>query len=81
MPEMDGLEFINIIKKEYPHIIRMVLSGYGTDDALKEAVGQGDIFKVISKPWKLRGNFENLIRQAVDQYNLQNKRETVRQKN
>jgi DNA-binding NtrC family response regulator len=81
MPEMDGLEFINILKKEYPHIIRMVLSGYGKDDALQEAVDNGDIFKIISKPWKLRGNFENLIRQAIDQYNLQNKREAVRQKN
>jgi len=81
MPEMDGLEFIQILKKEYPHIIRMVLSGYGKDYTLKEAVDKGDIFKIISKPWKLRGNFENLIRLAIDQYNLQNKHEAVRQKN
>jgi two-component system response regulator HupR/HoxA len=81
MPEMDGLEFIKIIQKEYPHIIRMVLSGYGKDAALQTAVDQGEIFKVISKPWKLRGNFENLVRRAIEQYNLQNEREAVRQKN
>ncbi len=81
MPEMDGLEFIQILKKEYPDIIRMVLSGYGKDEALKEAVDKGEIFKIISKPWKLRGNFENVVRLAIDQYNFQNKNETVRQKN
>ncbi|MCP4259871.1 MAG: response regulator [Planctomycetes bacterium] len=81
MPEMDGLEFIQILKKEYPHIIRMVLSGYGKDAALQTAVDQGEIFKLIPKPWKLRGNFEKLVQSAVDQYNLQNEREAVRQKN
>ena len=80
MPEMSGLEFIKIIKKEYPHIIRLILSGYGQDATLLSAVEQGEIFKLIPKPWKLKGNFEKLIRRAVDQYNLQNKRETVRQK-
>ena len=81
MPEMDGLEFIKILQKEYPHIIRMVLSGYGQEAALQTAVEQGEVFKVIPKPWKLRENFENIVRRAVDQYNLQNEREAVRQKN
>ena len=81
MPEMSGLEFIKIIKKEYPHIIRMVLSGYGEDATLQNAVEQGEIFKIIPKPWKLKRNFEKLVRQAIEQYNLQNERETVKQKN
>lgn len=81
MPEMDGLELINIIKKDYPHIIRLVLSGYGNDAALQTEVVQGEIFKVISKPWKLRGNFEVLLRQAVDQYNLQNEQKAAKQNN
>ncbi len=81
MPEMSGLEFIKIIKKEYPHIINMVLSGYGEEAALQNAVDQGEIFKLIPKPWKLRGNFEKLILRALEHYNLQNERETVRQKN
>ncbi|MHC4537234.1 MAG: response regulator [Planctomycetota bacterium] len=80
MPEMSGLEFIKIIKKEYPHIISMVLSGYGDETALRNAVDQGEIFKLIPKPWKLKRNFEKLILQALEHYNLQNKRETVRQK-
>ncbi|MBC8468413.1 MAG: response regulator [Planctomycetes bacterium] len=78
MPEMSGLEFIKIVKKEYPHIIMIVLSGYGEEAALKTAVEQGEIFKLIPKPWKLKRNFEKLIRQAIDRYNLQNGHETVK---
>jgi len=78
MPEMSGLDFIKIVKQEYPRIIMMVLSGYGKDAALKTAVEQGEIFMLISKPWRLKKNFEKLIKQAIDQYNLQNGHETVK---
>ena len=81
MPEVSGLELIKIIKKEYPHIISMVLSGYGDETALRNAVDQGEIFKLIPKPWKLKRNFEKLILKAIEHYNLRNKRETVRQIN
>jgi two-component system response regulator HupR/HoxA len=81
MPQIDGLEFIKILQEKYPHIIRMVLSAYSDNAELKTAVNQGEIFKVTPKPWKLRENFVKLVRQAIEQYNLQNERETVKQKN
>ncbi len=72
MPEMTGIELLRTIRKEYPHIIGMVLSGYEQDTALKTAVEQGEIFKLIPKPWKFGGvDFETLVRKAVDHYNLQ----------
>jgi len=81
MPGMDGVELLKNVREMYPHIIMIILSGYAKEAALRTAVEQGDIFKLIPKPWKLRGNFEKLIRRAVAQYNLQNESETVRQKN
>ena len=74
MPEMTGLEFLRIVKKEYPHIIGMVLSGYGQDIALRTAVEQKEIFKLIPKPWKLGGNFNTFVRRAIDHYNLKSER-------
>ncbi len=73
MPEMTGLELLGIVKKEYPHIIGMVLSGYEQDAALKTAVEQGEIFiRLITKPWKLgEADFEMLVRRAINHYNLQ----------
>jgi CheY-like chemotaxis protein len=77
MPEMTGLELLRIVKKEYPHIIGMVLSGYEQDAALKKAVEQGEIFiRLITKPWKLgEADFEMLVRRAINHYNLQSGRE------
>lgn len=71
MPEMTGLELLKIIKKKYPHIIRIVLSGYMLDTALQKAMNEKEIFTLIPKPWKLGGNFEKYVRRAIDHYNLQ----------
>jgi CheY-like chemotaxis protein len=72
MPEMTGLELLRQVKKEFPAIIGMVLSGYEEDADLQAAVEQGEIFKLISKPWKFGGiDFESLVRRAVEHYNLQ----------
>jgi DNA-binding NtrC family response regulator len=73
MPEMTGLELLRTVREEHPDIIWIVLSGYEQDIELQAAVDQGEIFKLINKPWKLGGtNFEKIVMRAVDQYNLQN---------
>ena len=75
MPEMNGLELLRTVRKDYPHIIGMVLSGYEQDITLQTAVDQGEILRLIPKPWKFGGgvDFETLIRRAIDHYNLQSK--------
>ena len=71
MPEMNGLELLRTVRKEHPDIIGIILSGYDKDTDLQTAVDQGEIFKLIMKPWKLGGtNFEKIVLQAVEQYNL-----------
>ena len=71
MPEMTGLELLRHVRQECPSVIGMVLSGYEEDADLQVAVEQGEIFKLIPKPWKFGGvNFESLIRRAIDHCNL-----------
>ena len=78
MPEMTGLELLRTVRKDYPDIIGMILTGYMQDTELRAAEENGEIFKLIPKPWKLTENFEMLIQRAVDNYNLQDKHNTVR---
>jgi two-component system repressor protein LuxO len=78
MPEMSGLELLRTVRKEYPDIIGMILTGYMQDTELRAAEENGEVFKLIPKPWKLTANFETLIQRAVDNYNLQDKHNTVR---
>jgi response regulator RpfG family c-di-GMP phosphodiesterase len=72
MPEMTGLELIRNVRKERPDVIGMLLTGYEQDTELQNVVGQGEIFTLIPKPWKIGGtDFEPLLRRAIDHYNLQ----------
>jgi len=80
MPGMSGLELLKIVKKEYPRIIRLVLSGYAQITTLLTAVNQGEIFKYITKPWKLEEEFKSVVRQAIDYYNLQDERDSLIEK-
>jgi len=77
MPEMNGLELLRIVKKEYPHIIRLVLSAYTQITTLLTAINQGEIFRYITKPWKLEEEFKPAIRQAIEYYNLHNERDCL----
>ena len=77
MPEMTGLELLKIVKKDYPHIIRMVLSVDAQITTLLAAINQGEIFRYITKPWKLEEEFKPAVRQAIEHYELQNECNTV----
>ena len=72
MPEMGGLELLKIVKEQYPHIVRMVLSGYTQVTTLLTAINQGEIYKYITKPWKLEEEFKPSIREAIEYYEFKN---------
>ena len=48
MPGMNGLEFLNEVKKRYPHIIRIVLSGQADKEVIIQSIGP--IHQYLSKP-------------------------------
>ena len=77
MPVMSGLELLKIVKKDYPSIVRMVLSGYTQVTTLLTAINQGEIFKFITKPWQLEEEFKPAIREAVEYYEFRSQRQTV----
>jgi DNA-binding NtrC family response regulator len=77
MPQMSGLELLRTVKKDYPHVIRMVLSGYTQVTTLLTAINQGEVFRFITKPWKLEDEFKPAVREAVQYYDFQNQRDRV----
>ena len=73
MPEMSGLQVLKIVKENYPDIVRMVLTGYTQVTTMLTAINQGEIYKYITKPWKLEEEFKPAIRQAIEYYDEKNK--------
>jgi two-component system response regulator HupR/HoxA len=77
MPEMNGLELLKVVKEDYPHIIRMILSGYTDIDTLLKAINEGEIFRFIPKPWKSNEELKTIVRQAIEFYELHGEREML----
>jgi two-component system response regulator HupR/HoxA len=77
MPEMSGLKLLKIVKQQYPDIVRIVLSGYTQVTTLLTAINQGEIYRFITKPWKLEEEFKTIVRQAIEYYNLNQERLTL----
>ena len=77
MPEMSGLALLKIVKEKYPHIVRLVLSGYTQVTTLLTAINQGEIFRFITKPWKMEKEFKTVLEQAVEYYNLHAERDRL----
>jgi len=71
MPGMDGLELIKVVKKQYPKIIIMVLSGYAQPVNIMMAMYDVGIYRFISKPWTYDDDFRAIIRRSINDYNSQ----------
>lgn len=50
MPFMKGSELLMEIKKQYPHIITMMLTGFSDLDETQKTIDEG-IFSILQKPW------------------------------
>jgi two-component system response regulator HupR/HoxA len=52
MPNMTGIEFLEISQKTYPNLVRIVLTGFTEVDDLIAAINTGKVHKYITKPWE-----------------------------
>ena len=51
MPRMDGLEFVNLAREDYPNISYVILSGSDLGVTLENALDEGVIDGYIHKPF------------------------------
>lgn len=72
MPEMSGLDLLRQVRKDYPHIVRVVLSGYTQVTTLLTAINQGEIFKYITKPWENESELRDAIHDSLVHYDAVN---------
>ncbi|MDB5013476.1 MAG: Hydrogenase transcriptional regulatory protein hupR1 [Daejeonella sp.] len=51
MPDKTGVEFFQEIKNQFPHPIRILLTGYTDIEAVINSINHGNIFRYVQKPW------------------------------
>ena len=69
MPGMDGIALLKKVKKRYPDIIRLILSGRSDSQTVLNAVNDGNILRYITKPWNAK-EIISILKQAFDLFFL-----------
>jgi len=71
MPDMDGTEFLEKIKHQWPATIRILMTAYQEMDIVLDAINKGHVYNLIFKPWD-ETELKRVIKTAVDDYKLRN---------
>ncbi|WP_310634027.1 response regulator [Paraburkholderia sp.] len=50
MPGRHGDELLREIARDYPHIVRVLVTAYADKDALLDALASGEVFRNLEKP-------------------------------
>ncbi len=50
MPNIDGVEFLNMVKTQMPDASRILITGYADVPTATKAVNEGAVFRFLSKP-------------------------------
>jgi two-component system, probable response regulator PhcQ len=50
MPGVSGSQFLASVRKQFPHTIRMILSGQASLEAAVRAINEGEVYRFFLKP-------------------------------
>jgi two-component system NtrC family sensor kinase len=72
MPQMNGVDFLREVRRQWPDTVRIVLSGYADTAVVISAINEGEIYKFIAKPWN-DDELRIAIINALERYTLNKK--------
>jgi DNA-binding NtrC family response regulator len=74
MPEMDGISFLTEVKKRFPLIPRILLTGYADKENAIKAINNVGLYQYIEKPWN-NDDLRLIIRNGIEKTALLNQLE------
>jgi PAS domain S-box-containing protein len=69
MPMMSGTEFLSQVAESYPDTLRIILTAHTDIRDLVEAINQSQVFKYITKPYKVE-DLVAIVQQATEIHKL-----------
>lgn len=69
MPVMDGVELLRVVRKEYPMVRLIIITGYVTQENVLACM-RHDADTCIFKPWADMSELEEAVRAAFERINL-----------
>ncbi|MFC5652669.1 response regulator [Paenibacillus solisilvae] len=74
MPEMNGMELLQIIERDYPDLLTIVISGYNDFDYTRQAI-RSKVVDYLLKPVN-RTDLNSSLRKAIDVLDAKRKKES-----
>ena len=67
MPDMTGVEFLEMIADDYMFVRRIIITGFSDMEAIIRAINRGNIYRYITKPWDVN-DLKITIANAINAY-------------
>jgi DNA-binding NtrC family response regulator len=64
MPGMNGLDLMVRLRRNYPRIVRLLLTGRATVAVAVGAINEGEVYRFMTKPWDI-DELREVLRQAA----------------
>ena len=84
MPGMKGDQLLTEIHQKYPNVLKILLTGQASPEAVVNAVNQANLYRYIAKPWE-EADLSLTVAEALRRYQqdikLAEQNETLRQVN
>lgn len=65
MPGLSGIDVLAKTRRDYPDVIRILLTGTKDMDTIVEAINKGHVYKYIAKPWSVSA-LRDIIKNALE---------------
>jgi len=66
MPNENGIDFFERVRRISPRAVRIIMSGYSRTASIIDAINEGHIYKYIQKPWKVDDKAIAMIEESID---------------
>ncbi|MEM1204807.1 MAG: adenylate/guanylate cyclase domain-containing protein [Acidobacteriota bacterium] len=76
MPGTTGVQLLEVIKAELPHVVRMILTGFSDVDTVLQAINSGRVHHYATKPWKPK-ELRIAIDRALEGYELRRRNQQL----
>lgn len=64
MEGIAGNDLLSEVRNSWPHIVRILITGYADFDAAVQAINEGKVFRILVKPWD-NNELRIIVKQAL----------------
>jgi response regulator RpfG family c-di-GMP phosphodiesterase len=64
MPGMSGVELVGQVRRAFPEVVRILLTGRGSMESALRAINEGEVHRYLTKPWD-EAELREVVAQAI----------------